>query len=436
MRLRTLCALSLAAFAAAGPAAGAEQEDWSLHGQATLVWLYQPSFHSPYQGPNSLDPVDVGKETFDLTLFAGARLWDGGEIYVDPEVDQGFGLSNTLGTAGYVSGEAYKVGKSAPYFRLQRLFFRQSFDLGGETQSIDPGANQLGGARTADNLVLTLGKFSVVDVFDANGLAHDPKADFLNWSLIDTGPFDYAADAWGYTYGAAAEWTEGRWTLRAGLFDLSRVPNTTRLVRGFGQYEIVGEAEARLSPFGRPGTFKLLGFVNRGRMGDYDDAVALGAATHTAPDTALVRRPAFRGGVALNAEQALSDDVSAFVRLGFDDGSQEAFEFTEINRSEALGIAIKGASWDRPDDTIGIAGVDNAISAAARRYFAAGGLGILIGDGRLPHAGDEDILEVYYNAKATDWLAVSLDYQFVHDPAYNADRGPVSVFGLRVHAAE
>ncbi len=436
MQTRALCAWSLAALALSCGAASAQGEDWSLHGQATLVWLYQPQFHSPYQGANSLDPVGKGRETFDLTAFLGARLWKGGEVYVNPEVDQGFGLSNTLGVAGYVSGEAYKVGKSVPYFRLQRLFFRQTFDLGGETEMIAPDANQLGGERTADNLVLTAGKFSVGDVFDANELAHDPKSDFLNWSLIDTGAFDYAADAWGYTYGATAEWTQDWWTLRAGLFDLSRVPNTTELVRGFGQYEIVGEFEARHTAFGRPGTVKLLGFVNRGRMGDYDEAVALGAAAHATPDMVLVRRPAFRGGGAINIEQALSDEVSAFARLGLDDGSKEAFEFTEINRTEALGIALKGLSWGRPDDTVGLAGVDNGISAAARRYFAAGGLGILIGDGRLPHAGDEDILEVYYNVEATDWLAVSLDYQWIHDPGYNADRGPVSVFGLRLHAAQ
>jgi len=434
MLSRLFCAAVISAMTLT--AAAAAPEDWSLHGQATLVWLYQPAFHSPYQGANSLDPVGVGKETFDATLFLGTRVWDGGEIYADPEIDQGFGLSNTLGVAGYVSGEAYKVGKAAPYFRLQRLFFRQSFDLGGETQSVGSDANQVPGTRGADNLVFTAGKFSVVDVFDSNALAHDPKSDFLNWSLIDTGAFDYAADAWGYSYGGAAEWTQSWWTLRAGLFDLSRVPNTTKLVRGFGQYEIAGEFEVRHSLFGRPGVVRLLGFVNRGRMADYDEAVALGAATHSIPDPALVRRPAFRGGGALNIEQEIGDDLSLFARLGLDDGSKEAFEFTEINRTEALGVAWKGSAWGRPDDSVGIAAVDNGVSDAARRFLAAGGLGILIGDGRLPHAGDEDIFEAYYRAKASDWLAVSLDYQWIRDPGYNADRGPVSVLGLRLHAAE
>ncbi len=191
--IRPVRAASLLALLLSAPAVAAPAETWSLHGQATLVWLYQPQFHSPFQGANSLDPVANGRETFDLTIFAGARLWDGGEVYINPEVDQGFGLSNTVGVAGYPSGEAYKVGKEAPYFRLQRLFLRQTFDLGGDSQAVDPGANQLGGTRSADNLVLTGGKFSVTDIFDTNSLAHDPKSDFLNWSLIDTGAFDYAA---------------------------------------------------------------------------------------------------------------------------------------------------------------------------------------------------------------------------------------------------
>ncbi len=159
------------------------------------------------------------------------------------------------------------------------------------------------------------------------------------------------------------------------------MPNTTELVRGFGQYEIVTELEMRQSLFGPPGVVKLLGWVNRGRMGAYNDAVALGRATHSVPDTALVRRPADRGGFVLNAEQQIDGDWSAFLRFGFDDGSKEAFEFTEINRTIALGLSLKGGAWGRPDDTVGIAGVDNAISNAARAYLAAGGLGILIGDG-------------------------------------------------------
>jgi high affinity Mn2+ porin len=419
----------------AGASAATDSETWSVHGQVTFVEQYHPAFRSPYSGRNSLSGKSLGDETFDATLFAGARLWDGGELYADPEIDQGFGLSNTIGLAGFSSGEAYKVGKANPYFRLQRLFFRQTFDLGGAAKEIDADANQLAGTTTENNLVVTVGKFSAVDIFDTNTYAHDPKHDFLNWSLIDSGAYDYAADAWGYSYGLAAEWTQAWWTLRVGLFDLSRVPNTTELVRGFGQYELVAEGEERHTLWGKNGKVKLLVFANRGRMGSYRDAVALGIATHATPDTALVRRPAFRPGVVLNGEQELGDGLGAFVRLSLNDGSEEAFEFTEINRSAAIGLSLNGAAWQRPNDTVGLAGVVNVLSDSARAYFAAGGNGILIGDGRLPHYDSEDILEAYYNAQLTAWLTAGADYQFIAHPAYNADRGPVSILGFRLHAS-
>jgi high affinity Mn2+ porin len=431
--MRAVLVSILAAMLSAS-AAQADDFDWSAHGQVTFVDQYHPAFRSPYQGANSLSPKSVGDETFDATAFLGLRVWDGGEIYADPEIDQGFGLSNTLGVAGFPSGEAYKVGKVDPYFRLQRLFFRQSFDLGGDSSKLEDGQNQVAGTRTADSLVITAGKMSVTDVFDTNAYAHDPKGDFLNWSLIDAGAFDYAADAWGYSYGVTAELTKDWWTLRTGLFDLSRVPNSTQLENDFSQFEIVVEAEARHDLFGREGKIKVLGFVNRGRMGSYRDAIALGEATGTTPDTALVRRYSSRPGGSINIEQPLTDDLGLFSRLSLDDGSKEAYEFTEIDRSATLGVSLKGVDWGRKDDTVGFAGVVNAISDSAQSYFAAGGLGILIGDGRLPHYGTEDILETYYNAGVTSWLNTSLDYQFIVNPAYNRDRGPVSVFALRLHA--
>ena len=431
--LGILCS-ALTIRARADDAIPAPPEDWSLHGQTTFVDQYHPAFKSPYAGQNSLDPGSRGDETFDATLFAGIRLWQGGEAYANPEIDQGFGLSDTIGVAGFPSGEAYKIGKSTPYFRLQRLFFRQTFDLGGDIEAVESSANQLGGAHTADNLIITIGKISVTDIFDTNTYAHDPRADFLNWSVIDSGAYDYAADSWAYTYGAAAEWTQSWWTLRAGLFDLSRVPNDADLVRGFGEYEIVTEGEARHTLWGKAGKLKLLGFVNRGKMGDYNDALRLAQAIGTTPNIAAVRHYAFRPGIALNLEQQFTDDLGAFARASLNDGSKEAYEFTEINRSVAVGLSLKGSDWGRSNDTVGMAAVVNDLSTSARSYFAAGGLGILIGDGQLPHYGTEDILEAYYSAQLLGWLTAGTDYQFIANPAYNRDRGPVSVLAVRLHA--
>ena len=337
--------------------------------------------------------------------------------------------------AAFSNGEGSKVGASTPYFRLQQVFFRQEIDLGGEAKPIDPGANQLGMAQTADNIVITLGKFPATAIFDTNAFAHDASSDYLNWALIDSGAYDYAADAWGYSYGTSIEWTQSWWTLRSGLFAMSRVPNGRDLQTDFTQFEIVGEAEARLNLSGREGKFKLLGFVNRAHMGSYDDALRLALATHTIPDTSLVRTYRSRPGFALNIEQPVTDDLGAFARLSFANGAQETYEFTDIDQSVAAGISLKGTSWGRSDDTAGIAGVVNGISKAARSYFAAGGLGVLIGDGRLPHYATENVMEAYYNAHATKWLTATLDYQFAVNPAYNADRGPVSILGVRLHAS-
>jgi len=411
----------------------AEDETFSIRGQATFTDQYHPGFRSAYRGANSLDPGSRGNETFDATLFAGVSPWKGGEAWANVEMDQGFGLSNTVGAAAFPSAEAYKVGKAEPYGRLQRLFFRQTFDLGGDVQSVEGAANQLAGSHTADNLVLTFGKFSVTDIFDTNSYAHDPRGDFLNWAVVDAGAFDYAADAWAYSYGGAAEWSSGAWTLRSGLFDLSRVPNSTELETDFSQFELVSEVERRIGLFGHDGKIKLLGFINRGRMGSYRDAVTLGQATGAAPDTALVRKYASRAGGSVNIEQGLSDDLGFFLRASMNDGGKEAYEFTDMNESLSTGLSLKGASWDRKDDTVGAAFEIAGISRAARAYFNAGGVGILIGDGRLPHHGSETVLETYYDAQLIKGIHAALDYQFIANPAYNTDRGPVSVFGIRLH---
>jgi high affinity Mn2+ porin len=408
-------------------------ESWSVHGQFTNVTQWHPSFNAPYSGANSLDSNSKQANTNDATLYLGARLWQGGEFYINPEIDEGFGLSDTLGVAGFPSGEAYKVGKNHPYLRWQRIFYRQVIDLGGEEQKVESGANQLAGTKSACNVTLTIGKFSVVDIFDTNAYAHDPRIDFLNWSILDAGAFDYAADAWGYTNGLAAEWNQSWWTLRGGLFDLSKIPNSTQLETNFSQHALIGEAEERHQWWGHPGKLKLLGFVNRGHMASYDDSVRLTQQTGGPPDVALVRHFDSRPGMAINLEQEITSNLGMFVKASINDGSKESFEFTEINQSLSAGFSLRGNRWRRPDDAVGIAGVVNGLSGDARAYFAAGGLGILIGDGQLPHYGTERILETYYTLQLNQHIKISLNYQYIVNPAYSTDRGPVSILGFRAH---
>ncbi len=411
-------------------------EDWALHGQTTFVDQFHPGFHSAYQGPNSLDPGRRGDETWDVTLYGGFRPWQGAEVWVNPEVDQGFGLSNTLGLAGFSSAEAYKIGQPTPYVRLQRAFLRQTIDLGGEVQTVSPDLNQLGTVQAANRLVFTVGKISVVDVFDNNKFAHDPRNDFLNWAVVDAGAFDYAADAWGYTYGATGEWYQDRWTLRGGYFQGSATPNSKYIdTRPGRQFQAVAEAEARYELWGEAGKLKLLGFDTHARIGRFSALEAFFAANPDASsvDAEVARKLHNKLGASLNAEQQVTDDLGVFLRASLDDGRTESYDFTDIDRSLSLGLSLAGNRWGRADDTVGLAFVVNTISKARKDYLEQGGLGILVGDGKLTNAGPEQIIEASYDVALRKGVNLSADYQFVNHPAYNRDRGPVHIIGERLH---
>jgi high affinity Mn2+ porin len=410
-----------------------EPDRFAVHGQFTYTEQETSGFHAPYAGENSLSP-SRGAETTDATLFLGARLWNDAEIWLDGEVDEGRGLDDTLGVAGFTSGEAYKVGKNAPYFRMTRLFVRQTLNLDDQRDPVDSAAHQMGVAQSTDRVVFTVGKMSVTDLFDASQYAHDPRADFLNWTALDAGTFDYAADAWGYTVGAAVEWYQGAWTLRAGAFDLSTIPNSAHLDPGFHEFQADLEFEHRHEIAGQPGKAMITLFDSRGRMALLNDAIAFAAADASVPDPVPVRRYRDRTGVSLLLEQQVVADLGWFARFGRASGNVEAYEFTDVDRTLATGLSLQGGAWHRASDTVGLVGIVNGISAAREHYLAAGGLGILVGDGQLPHPGAERIVETYYSLALLKVAHLSFDYQWVDNPAYNRDRGPVSVFAVRVHA--
>lgn len=428
-----LVALSLTSAPILAADTAALDQMYAIHGQFTMVAQGVGGFSSPYAGDNSLAP-DQARATNDVTLYLGLRPWQGAEIWINPELDQGFGLSDTLGVAGFPSAEAYKVGKMAPYFKLQRAFLRQTIALGGAAVKQDTAVNQLRATTTANRIVITAGKMGVGDIFDTNKFAHDPRGDFLNWSLVDTGSFDYAANAWGYTYGIAGEWYQGPWTLRTGLYNLSKVPNGIELESDFRQNSVVVEVEHRHRIAGRDGAVRMTGFRNRGRFARFDDALALAGNTAQPLDLAAVRRTQDRFGVALNAEQDVTDNLGLFLRAGTTDGAIETYDFTDIDHTLALGAALTGKAWGRAQDTLAIAGVINGISAAHQRWLAAGGMGVLVGDGALLHPGAEQVIEAYYAFRPAGWGAITFDYQHIANPGYNRDRGPANLFALRVHA--
>jgi len=421
--------------------AAPETDRVNFHGQTTFVEQAYPAFRSPYAGANSLPGGGQGRETWDATLYAGVRLWRGAELWVNPELDQGFGLAETHGVAGFPSAEAYKQGADYPYVRVQRYFVRQTIDLGGETAKVDADINQFAGSQTANRLVLTVGKFAVVDMFDTNKYANNPKGDFLNWSVVNAGTFDYAADAWAYTYGAAAEWYQNGFTLRGGIFDLSATPTGGNSPLGYGldptfnQFQLVGEIEERHKLWGQPGKLKITGFLNRGDAGSFQAAINLAAITGGPADINAVRTYTSRPGVSLNLEQQVSENWGVFARAGWADGNIEPWDFTDVDRTVSAGASINGKQWGRPDDTVGIAGVVNGISGVHEAFLNAGGLGILAGDGQLPNPGLEQIIEMYYSYALSASTRLTFDYQFIANPAYNADRGPVNVFAGRYHTA-
>jgi high affinity Mn2+ porin len=419
-----------------------DEDRVNFHAQGTFVGQGYPGIRATSDGPNSLPRAGGFRETNDVTLYAGLRLWQGAEMWINPEIDQGFGVGDTHGAAGFPSGESYKLGYAFPYARVQRYFLRQVVDLGGEKQKVEADINQFAGEQTENRLVFTVGKFAVVDVFDTNKYANNPKNDFLNWALINAGTFDYAGDAWGFTYGAAAEWYQGRWTVRGGIFDLSGTPaggalNGTAygLDPNLSQFQAVGEIEERHEFLGQPGKLKVTGFLSRGRAGSFQDAVNVANWTGLDPSLALALDRKFRNrpGVSVNLEQQVSENVGVFARAGYTDGSVEPWDFADIDRTVQAGVSISGKQWGRPDDTLGFAGIVNGLANSHEAYFAAGGLGILIGDGQLPVYRLEKIVESYYNYALTPAIKVGLDYQLIIVPGYNGTRGPANLLAARLH---
>ena len=406
---------------------------WNVHGQFTFIEQGYPAFHSPYEGANSLSGANQAKDTASTTAFIGVRPWDGTDIYIDPEITQGFGLSYTLGVAGFPNDEAQKASFPIPRFNLARVYLQQTFGLGGEQETIADGPNQIAGKEDISRITVIAGKLSVTDFFDKNAYANDGRTQFLNWQLVCCGSYDWTMDQISYTWGAMAELNQKFWAFRAGYFLVPAVSNTDDFDMHFPDGEYIGELELRYSLVSQPGKLRLMAWANRANMGSYTDALAEPIATPNYPDIALVRQVRTNYGFAANLEQAITSDLGVFSRASWSPGLDEIIGWTDCDESVSAGAVLKGTSWGRPNDRIGAAGVIEGLSPEARAYFAAGGLGILIGDGALNYR-PEKILETYYSYNLNAWSSVTFDYQFVGDPAYNADRGPVHIFAGRYHA--
>ncbi|MFG5118603.1 carbohydrate porin [Methylorubrum sp. POS3] len=416
---------------------GPKDSRFSLHGQTTFVNQAVGGFRAPYRGPQSLVP-DQAQATTTATLFLGLKLWEGTELYYNPEFSQGFGLSRTLGVAGFVNGEAQKAGAPFPKLRSNRYFVRQTFGLGGETEAVPDGPNSIAGTRDVERITVIAGKFALGDFFDGNLYAHDPRVDFMNWGLWASAAWDFPANLPGFTQGLMVEYNRAAFAVRAAYTQVPKEPSSDVLdPRVFERAGTNIEVEGRytLPALDQPGRLRLGLFSNVGNTADFRQVVALtqgGAFADINEAVIATRAPRRKSGVYVNLEQALTADLGLFARASANDGRNESLSFTDVDGSISGGLSLKGSAWGRPQDTVGFGASTNTISRTHRAYFANGGLGLLIGDGRLNYS-PERAVEVYYAMNLTKGVTVSLDYQHVENPAYNRDRGPADFFGTRLH---
>jgi high affinity Mn2+ porin len=349
-------------------------------------------------------------------------------------MDIGAGLSDSVGVAGFPNNEAFRAGSTYPKFTIPRLYVKQVIGFGGAREDI--ASDQLQFAETLDThrLTITAGKLSVWDVFDDNKYAHDARQQFMNWVLVGNGAIDFAADARGYTDGIALDYNREHWAARLGWFQTAKEVNAKRLDDHIlDAYQVLGELEERYALFDRAGKLRELMMIDRTRSITYQTSYDTGGPVSATDPLPAFRRYRVTYGVGLNAEQAITEDLGAFARLSWNPGRVQEFTFTEVDRHASLGLSLKAAFWDRPDDTVGVAGAINGLSDRHRGFYAAGNTGFIVGDGRLRYR-PEQILETYYQLQVVEGFQLTADYQLVANPGYNADRGPISIFGFRAHA--
>ena len=410
---------------------------WNYHFQFTGILQGHPPIHSPYSGQNSLNSDYEQAYSVTSTLYFGRKLWKGAAIYFNPEMAGGSGISKTLGIAAFPNGETFRIGDPAPTVYVGRIFLRQHIFLDKDHfEDLTDDVNQVKERVSTSRITLSAGKFSMGDFFDNNNVSHDPRSDFMNWAFMNNGAYDYAANTRGYTYGFTIEYVKPGWTLRAATALEPTYSNGPDLDWHYTKTNSENlEFEKRYSWHGHKGTVRLLSYLNVNKAPNYNQAVEEKLnGTDTSMDAIYgTKYGSTKIGFGFNADQELSKTVSAFTRLGWNDGRNATWAFAEIDNTLSGGIRITGQNWHREADNIGIAVLSDGISSAHRNFLNNGGYGFMIGDGKLPNYGREDIVEIFYESKIFNNLWATADYQFVDHPAYNKDRGPVQVFALRIH---
>ncbi len=413
-----------------------ESDRWWLTGQANWISQWHPTFHSPYQGTNSFTPEAQDATSRVLTLYTGVRLTGTMELLCDVQEAGGHGLSEALGLAGATNLDVVRnpTLSKAPY--IARLMWHQIIPLSHEKMASTRTALSLFTSLPVRRLELRFGKFSMADFFDLNTYGSDTNFQFTNWTVDNNGTFDYAADTRGFTFGALLEYHDRHWAVRFAEALMPKVANGIHLEADLGlaraenvEFEIHGTVLRH-----QEGIVRLLSFVNHANMGLYSEAVAQFQAGDT-PKPEITAHPlqtTFKYGFAGNFEQPLNNWIGLFGRWGWNEGRHESFAYTEVDQTAQIGIGANGGWWHRKFDRAGFVFVSNGVSRDHQQYLALGGLGFLLGDGKLNY-GRENIIEGYYTLHAWRGIYPSLGIQHINNPGYNRDRGPVLVPMGRLH---
>jgi high affinity Mn2+ porin len=439
-----------------------DEEPWNAYGQVTDIWSLKLASHETYHGANSLSSGQEVSFTETATLFAGMRLWPGAQYYLVPEIIAEKALAGSdppaslVGLGGVIQNfELQKQGLSTPVPYVARDYLRQTIDLGGDLTQTTSDPMQLGRKDRKRRIVLTLGNFSVLDFFDKNDTTGDLRKSFFNMAFLTYAAFDFAADARGYSWGGIAEIDWDDWAARVGRMAPPKLPNQLPLdFNVFRHYGDQAEIEHHHTIGGQDGAVRVLGYRNVEVMGRFADAIAVykanpfedaanaaascandpySAGNGNAPDLCWVRRPNVKMGAGVSVEQAITDDIGAFFRGMYSDGQTEVYSFTSTDRSISVGSLMTGRRWKRGRDTLGLGYSAGWISSVHAQYLGLGGIDGFIGDGKI-HQAPEQVLEAFYSLSMGSSSWFSFDYQQIWNPAYNADRGPVTIFGARIHA--
>jgi high affinity Mn2+ porin len=407
-----------------------------ISGQANIIFQWHPAFPAAYSGPNSLHANAEDATSKVYTLFTGLEITSTTEVFADIESAGGRGISNALGLAGFTNLDVVRNPELGPVPYLARLMLRQIIPLSSETVSAERGPFGLATSLPARRIEIRVGKFSMVDFLDTNSAGSDSHLQFMNWTVDNNGAYDYAANTRGYTDGAIVEYDDHSWSLRFAEAMMSKVANGINLdadlLRAHSE-NFEAESRRNFLPH-RPGAIRFLSYMNHANMGSYREAIDNFLAGETSrPDIISTRRQGrVKYGFGLNFEQDLADQFGIFGRLGWNDGRNESFEYTEVDRTLEFGFYFKGKFWRRANDRAGAVVAVNALTNDHARYLALGGLGFLLGDGALTY-GPEEIVEAYYTVHMWRGLFASVDLQHINNPGYNQARGPVIVPGLRLH---